>query len=127
MVFDYDSEHDIFGCLADVGWITGHSYVVYGPLCNGGTTVLFESSPIYPNPGRYWETVERLKINQLYLAPTSLRLLIKYGDEWVSKYSRSSLKCLGTGLAKHRPLFFSQIYKTTHNSKLIIYNIFSSW
>ena len=70
--------------------------MVYGPLCNGGTTVLFESSPIYPNPGRYWETVQRLKINQLYIAPTSLRLLIKYGDEWVTKYDRSSLKVLGS-------------------------------
>lgn len=98
MVFNYNSEsNDVFGCLADVGWITGHSYVVYGPLCNGGTTVLFESTPIYPDPGRYWETVDRLKINQLYLAPTSLRLLIKYGDKWVKKYSRATLKCLGSG------------------------------
>jgi len=96
MVFNYDSSKDIFGCLADIGWITGHSYVVYGPLCNGGTSVLFESTPIYPNPGRYWETVERLKINQLYIAPTSIRLLIKYGYEWVKKYDRSSLKCLGS-------------------------------
>ena len=95
-MFNYDASTDIFGCLADVGWITGHSYVVYAPLCNGGTTVLFESTPIYPDPGRYWETVQRLKINQLYLAPTSLRLLIKYGDDWVKKYDRSSLKCLGS-------------------------------
>lgn len=95
MVFNYES-NDVFGCLADVGWITGHTYVVYGPLCNGGTTVLFESSPIYPNPGRYWETVQRLKINQLYIAPTAIRLLIKYDDEWVTKYDRSSLKTLGT-------------------------------
>ena len=69
---------------------------MYGPLCNGGTTVLFESTPTYPDAGRYWETVERLKINQLYIAPTSIRLLIKYGDEWVKKYDRSSLKCLGS-------------------------------
>lgn len=95
LVFNYQP-NDVFGCLADVGWITGHSYVVYGPLMNGGTTVLFESTPVYPDPGRYWETVERLKINQLYLAPTSLRLLIKHGDEWVTKYDRSSLKCLGS-------------------------------
>ena len=95
MVFNYEPG-DIFGCLADIGWITGHSYVVYGPLFNGGTTVLFESTPTYPNPGRYWETVERLKINQLYIAPTSLRLLIKSGDEWVKKYDRTSLKCLGS-------------------------------
>ena len=98
MVFNYDASKDeVFGCLADVGWITGHTYIVYGPLCNGGTTVLFESTPVYPDPGRYWETVERLKINQLYLAPTAIRLLIKYGDEWVKRYDRSSLKCLGSG------------------------------
>ncbi|XP_060687708.1 acetyl-coenzyme A synthetase 2-like, mitochondrial isoform X1 [Hemiscyllium ocellatum] len=93
--FDYQ-EGDVFGCMADIGWITGHSYVVYGPLCNGGTTVLFESTPIYPNPGRYWETVQRLQINQFYGAPTAIRLLLKYGDSWVSKYDRSSLKTLGT-------------------------------
>uniref|UniRef100_A0A8D0FIJ2 acetate--CoA ligase n=1 Tax=Strix occidentalis caurina TaxID=311401 RepID=A0A8D0FIJ2_STROC len=94
-VFDYQ-DRDIFGCMADIGWITGHTYVVYGPLCNGGTTVLFESTPVHPNPGRYWETVERLKINQFYGAPTAIRLLLRYGDEWVKKYDRSSLKVLGS-------------------------------
>ncbi|XP_053315169.1 acetyl-coenzyme A synthetase 2-like, mitochondrial [Spea bombifrons] len=94
-VFDY-KQGDVFGCVADIGWITGHSYVVYGPLCNGATTVLFESTPIYPDPGRYWETVERLKISQFYGAPTAIRLLLKYGDEWVKKYDRSSLKTLGS-------------------------------
>ncbi|XP_048163696.1 acetyl-coenzyme A synthetase 2-like, mitochondrial [Corvus hawaiiensis] len=94
-VFDYQ-DRDIFGCVADIGWITGHTYVVYGPLCNGGTTVLFESTPVYPNPGRYWETVERLRINQFYGAPTAIRLLLRYGDEWVKKYDRSSLKVLGS-------------------------------
>ncbi|KAF7251958.1 Acetyl-coenzyme A synthetase 2-like, mitochondrial [Varanus komodoensis] len=94
-VFDY-CDGDVFGCVADIGWITGHSYVVYGPLCNGGTTVLFESTPVYPNPGRYWETVERLKINQFYGAPTAIRLLLRHGDEWVKKYDRSSLKILGS-------------------------------
>uniref|UniRef100_A0A6J0TMR5 Acetyl-coenzyme A synthetase n=1 Tax=Pogona vitticeps TaxID=103695 RepID=A0A6J0TMR5_9SAUR len=94
-VFDYH-DGDVFGCVADIGWITGHSYVVYGPLCNGGTTVLFESSPTYPNPGRYWETVERLKINQFYGAPTAIRLLLSYGEGWVKKYDRSSLKILGS-------------------------------
>ena len=64
VVFDYRAG-DIFGCVADIGWITGHSYVVYGPLVNGATTVLFESTPTYPDPGRYWETVQRLKINQV--------------------------------------------------------------
>ncbi|XP_077443021.1 acetyl-coenzyme A synthetase 2-like, mitochondrial [Stigmatopora argus] len=94
-VFDYN-DGDVFGCVADIGWITGHSYAVYGPLANGGTSVLFESTPVYPDPGRYWETVERLRINQFYGAPTAIRLLLKYGDEWVRKYDRSSLKTLGS-------------------------------
>ncbi|XP_051470914.1 acetyl-coenzyme A synthetase 2-like, mitochondrial isoform X2 [Apus apus] len=94
-VFDYQ-QGDVFGCVADIGWITGHSYVVYGPLCNGATSVLFESTPVYPDPGRYWEMVQRLKINQFYGAPTAIRLLLNYGEEWVKKYDRSSLKTLGS-------------------------------
>ncbi|XP_017674409.1 PREDICTED: acetyl-coenzyme A synthetase 2-like, mitochondrial isoform X1 [Lepidothrix coronata] len=94
-VFDYQ-QGDVFGCVADIGWITGHSYVVYGPLCNGATSVLFESTPLYPDPGRYWEVVQRLKINQFYAAPTAIRLLLNYGEEWVKKYDRSSLKTLGS-------------------------------
>ena len=70
--------------------------MVYGPLMNGGTSVLFESTPVYPDPGRYWETVQRLGINQFYGAPTAIRLLLKYGDDWVTKYDRSSLKTLGS-------------------------------
>ncbi|KAF4084536.1 hypothetical protein AMELA_G00129750 [Ameiurus melas] len=94
-VFDH-SPGDVFGCVADIGWITGHSYVVYGPLANGATTVLFESTPVYPDPGRYWETVQRLRINQFYAAPTALRLLLKYEEGWVKKYDRSSLRTLGS-------------------------------
>ncbi|XP_074065411.1 acetyl-coenzyme A synthetase 2-like, mitochondrial isoform X2 [Macrotis lagotis] len=94
-VFDF-REGDVFGCVADIGWITGHSYVVYGPLCNGATSVLFESTPVYPNAGRYWETVQRLKINQFYGAPTAIRVLLNYGDNWVKKYDRSSLRTLGS-------------------------------
>ncbi|NXX48213.1 ACS2L synthetase, partial [Tricholaema leucomelas] len=94
-VFDYQ-QGDVFGCVADIGWITGHSYVVYGPLCNGATSVLFESTPVYPDPGRYWEVVQRLKVNQFYGAPTAIRLLLNYGEEWVKKYDRSSLKTLGS-------------------------------
>ncbi|CAH3040949.1 unnamed protein product [Porites lobata] len=94
-VFDYQPG-DIFGCVADIGWITGHSYVVYGPLSNGATTVLFESTPTYPDPGRYWEMVERLRVNQFYGAPTALRLLLKSSNSYVTKYDRSSLKLLGT-------------------------------
>ncbi|XP_040836969.1 acetyl-coenzyme A synthetase 2-like, mitochondrial [Ochotona curzoniae] len=95
LVFDYQPG-DVFGCVADIGWITGHSYVVYGPLCNGATSVLFESTPVYPDAGRYWETVQRLKINQFYGAPTAVRLLLKHGDAWVKKYDRSSLRTLGS-------------------------------
>ncbi|XP_068198128.1 acetyl-coenzyme A synthetase 2-like, mitochondrial [Antennarius striatus] len=94
-VFSYH-DGDVFGCVADIGWITGHSYGIYGPLANGGTTVLFESTPLYPDPGRYWEMVQRLKINQFYGAPTAIRLLLKYGDRWVQKYDRSTLKTLGS-------------------------------
>ncbi|XP_069394196.1 acetyl-coenzyme A synthetase 2-like, mitochondrial isoform X1 [Paralichthys olivaceus] len=94
-VFDH-RDGDVFGCVADIGWITGHSYVIYGPLCNGATTVLFESTPVYPNPGRYWEMVQRLRITQFYGAPTALRLLLKYNDSWVKKYDRSSLRTLGS-------------------------------
>lgn len=94
-VFDY-REGDIYACVADIGWITGHSYVVYGPLANGATTVLFESVPNYPDAGRYWEMVERLKITQFYTAPTAIRAIQKEGDEYVKKYDRSSLRVLGT-------------------------------
>jgi acetyl-CoA synthetase len=94
-IFDY-KDGEIYACVADIGWITGHSYVVYGPLLNGATTVLFESVPNYPDPGRYWEMVQRLKINQFYTAPTALRAIQREGDEYVRKYDRSSLRILGT-------------------------------
>ena len=94
-VFDYH-EDDIYACVADVGWITGHSYVVYGPLANGATTVMFESTPIFPDPGRYWDMVERLRITQFYTAPTALRAVAREGNDWVTKYDRSSLRVLGT-------------------------------
>ena len=87
---------DIFACVADCGWITGHTYVVYGPLLNGGTTFMFESTPIYPNPGRYWDMVQRHKINIFYTAPTAIRLLMRYGDDIPKQYDLSSLKVLGT-------------------------------
>lgn len=97
LCFDYNPG-DIYACVADIGWITGHTYVVYGPLCNGATSVLFESTPLYPDPGRYWEMVERLRVNQFYGAPTSIRLLLRYDDDFVKKYDRSSLRVLGTGM-----------------------------
>ncbi len=95
LIFDYHPE-DIYFCAADVGWITGHSYIVYGPLANGATTVIFESTPLYPDPGRYWRIVDDLGVNVLYTAPTALRALAQAGDEWIGKYKRDSLRILGT-------------------------------
>ena len=94
-VFDL-REDDIFCCAADVGWITGHSYIVYGPLGNGATSVMFESIPTYPDAGRYWDMVDRLNITQLYTAPTAIRAIAREGDEPVKRYSRKSLRVLGT-------------------------------
>ena len=94
-VFDYHPE-DIYFCTADIGWVTGHSYVVYGPLANGATTVLFESIPTHPDPGRYWQIIQDLKVNIFYTAPTALRTLASFGDENVKKYDRSSVRILGT-------------------------------
>lgn len=94
-VFDL-KKGDIFACVADCGWITGHTYVVYGPLLNGGTTLMFESTPMYPNPGRYWDMVQRHKINVFYTAPTAIRSLMRFGDEIPKKYDTSSLRILGS-------------------------------
>jgi acetyl-CoA synthetase len=95
MVFDYHPG-DVYFCAADVGWITGHSYIVYGPLANGATTVMFESTPTYPDPGRYWRIVDDLGVNIFYTAPTALRALAQGGDEWVKRYRRDSLRVLGS-------------------------------
>eukprot|EP00698_Gefionella_okellyi_P025276 TRINITY_DN9208_c0_g1_i1.p1 TRINITY_DN9208_c0_g1~~TRINITY_DN9208_c0_g1_i1.p1 ORF type:complete len:640 (-),score=143.63 TRINITY_DN9208_c0_g1_i1:18-1754(-) len=94
-VFDY-REGDIFCCVADIGWITGHTYVLYGPLLNGATTVLFESLPTYPDAGRYWDMVDRLGVSIFYTAPTAIRTLMRSGPEIVKKYQRSSLRILGS-------------------------------
>jgi acetyl-CoA synthetase len=94
-VFDL-REGDIYACMADIGWVTGHSYVVYGPLCNGATTVMFESIPTYPDAGRYWDVVQRLKITQFYTAPTAIRAIMREGDQWPAKYDKSSLRVLGS-------------------------------
>lgn len=95
LVFDY-RPGDVYACVADVGWITGHSYIVYGPLSNGATTFMFESTPTYPNVSRYWDMVERHRITQFYTAPTALRALMKSGDEPVLKHDLSSLRVLGS-------------------------------
>jgi len=94
-VFQY-IKGDVYWCTADIGWITGHSYIVYGPLANGATTVLFEGVPNYPNYGRFWEIVEKHKVNQFYTAPTAIRALAKEGVEFVDHYDLSSIKILGT-------------------------------
>jgi len=87
---------DIFWCTADVGWITGHTYVVYGPLMNGATSVMFDGVPNYPDFGRFWETIDRLGVTIFYTAPTALRALEREGDDWVTRHSRASLRLLGT-------------------------------
>ncbi|MBA3661720.1 MAG: acetate--CoA ligase [Gammaproteobacteria bacterium] len=94
-VFDY-RHPEIFWCTADVGWITGHSYCVYGPLLNGATTIIFEGVPQYPTPARYWEIVDKYKVNIFYTAPTAIRALRREGDQWVQKSKRHSLRLLGT-------------------------------
>ena len=95
MVFDYQPD-DIYWCTADIGWITGHSYIIYGPLANKATTVMFEGVPNYPDFGRFWEIVEKHKVNIFYTAPTALRALMKEGDDFVNKSDLSSLKLLGS-------------------------------
>jgi acetyl-CoA synthetase len=94
-VFDLQ-EDDVYACVADIGWITGHSYIIYGPLANGATTLMFESVPTYPDPGRYWQMVDDLGITVFYTAPTAIRAIAREGDEWVTKHSRKSLRILGT-------------------------------
>ncbi|MBE9491555.1 MAG: acetate--CoA ligase, partial [Bacteroidetes bacterium] len=94
-VFQYN-EGDIFWCTADIGWVTGHSYIVYGPLLAGATSVMFEGIPTWPDAGRFWEIVNKLKVNQFYTAPTAIRALIPHGNEFVTKHDLSSLKVLGT-------------------------------
>uniref|UniRef100_A0AAR2JST1 Acetyl-coenzyme A synthetase n=1 Tax=Pygocentrus nattereri TaxID=42514 RepID=A0AAR2JST1_PYGNA len=95
LVFDYHPD-DVYWCTADIGWITGHSYITYGPLANGATSVLFEGLPTYPDVSRMWEIVDKYHVSKFYTAPTAIRLLMKYGSEPVHKYKRSSLKILGT-------------------------------
>ncbi|MCH9648940.1 MAG: acetate--CoA ligase [Deltaproteobacteria bacterium] len=94
-VFDVH-EDDVYACVADIGWITGHSYIIYGPLANGATTVMFESTPLYPDAGRYWQLVDDLAVTIFYTAPTAIRAIAREGTEWVKKYQRTSLRILGT-------------------------------
>lgn len=118
-VFDY-REGDVYACVADIGWITGHSYVVYGPLCNGATTVMFESIPTYPDCGRYWDMVERLKINSFYTAPTAIRAIAREGNDFVTKYDRSSLRVLGTVGEPINPEAWRWYYEIVGDSRCTI-------
>jgi acetyl-CoA synthetase len=94
-IFDIHDD-DVYWCTADIGWITGHSYIIYGPLANGATSVMFEGVPTYPDAGRFWQVVEKHRITVFYTAPTAIRALIRQGDEWPAKYDMSSLRVLGS-------------------------------
>ena len=94
-VFQYN-DGDIYWCTADIGWVTGHSYIVYGPLLSGATSIMFEGVPTWPDAGRFWEIVAKYKVNQFYTAPTAIRALVAQGNEWVTKHDLTSLKVLGT-------------------------------
>jgi acetyl-CoA synthetase len=94
-VFDYQ-EGEVYWCTADIGWITGHTYMIYGPLCNGATTLLFEGVPTYPDASRFWQIVDKHQVNIFYTAPTALRSLMALGDDYLKTTSRSSLRILGS-------------------------------
>ena len=94
-VFDVHDD-DVYLCTADIGWVTGHSYLVYGPLCNGATTLMFEGVPTFPDAGRFWQIVEKFKVTAFYTAPTAIRSLIRLGEEWPNKYDLSSIRTLGS-------------------------------
>ena len=110
-VFDLKDE-DTFWCTADIGWVTGHSYIVYGPLAAGATSVMYEGNPTTPHPGRLWEICEKYSVNTFYTAPTAIRALIKLGDEWPEKYDLSSLRLLGTVGEPINPEAWMWYYKT---------------
>jgi acetyl-CoA synthetase len=95
LIFDYHEE-DIYWCTADIGWVTGHSYIVYGPLCNGATSIMFEGVPSYPGFDRFWDVVEKFKVDIFYTAPTAIRAIAKEGDDWVKKHDLSSIRILGS-------------------------------
>src|SRR5690606_10837101 len=94
-VFQYQ-KGDVFFCTADIGWVTGHSYILYGPLCAGATSLMFEGTPTWPQADRFWQIVEKYRVNTLYTAPTAIRSLMTYGPEPVEKHGLSSLKVLGS-------------------------------
>ncbi len=115
-VFDY-KKNDIYWCSADIGWVTGHSYIIYGPLSNGATTIMFEGVPTYPDVSRWWQIIDKYKVNIFYTAPTALRALMREGDEPVKKTSRKSLKLLGTVGEPINPEAWMWYYKVVGESK----------
>ena len=115
LVFDYKDD-EIYWCTADVGWVTGHSYIVYGPLANAATTLMFEGIPTYPNASRFWEVIDKHKVNIFYTAPTALRALMAQGDEYVKSSSRNSLRVLGTVGEPINPEAWEWYYKVVGDS-----------
>ncbi len=115
-IFDYKS-NDIYWCTADIGWVTGHSYIIYGPLSNGATTIMFEGVPNYPDSSRWWQIVDKFKVNIFYTAPTAIRALMREGDKPVKKTSRKSLKLLGTVGEPINPEAWMWYYKTVGDSR----------
>jgi acetyl-CoA synthetase len=116
VIFDV-KDNDIYWCTADVGWITGHSYIVYGPLCNGITTLMFEGIPTFPSPSRFWEIVDKFKVNIFYTAPTAIRALMGLGKQYVESTSRSSLKVLGTVGEPINPEAWKWYYEIVGNNR----------
>jgi acetyl-CoA synthetase len=114
--FDY-KDGDVFWCTADVGWVTGHSYSVYGPLCNGGITLMFEGVPTYPDASRFWQVVDKHQVSQFYTAPTAIRSLMAAGDKFVTETSRSSLKLLGTVGEPINPEAWEWYYRVVGESR----------
>ncbi len=115
-IFDYKS-NDIYWCTADIGWVTGHSYIIYGPLANGATTIMFEGVPNYPDSSRWWQIVDKHKVNIFYTAPTAIRALMSEGDKPVKKTSRKTLKLLGTVGEPINPEAWMWYYKTVGDSR----------
>ncbi len=115
-IFDYKS-NDIYWCTADIGWVTGHSYIIYGPLANGATTIMFEGVPNYPDSSRWWQIVDKYKVNTFYTAPTAIRALMREGDKPVKKTSRKSLKLLGTVGEPINPEAWMWYYRTVGDSR----------
>ena len=115
-IFDYKPK-DIYWCTADIGWVTGHSYIIYGPLSNGATTIMFEGIPNYPDSSRWWQIVDKYKVNIFYTAPTAIRALMREGDSPVKKTSRKSLKLLGTVGEPINPEAWMWYYKTVGDSR----------